>query len=551
MNSACNVPERSQRLLSSSNSLLHGTNPWFPKNASNSVSPNTYGGTDANAITGEGGYPKVTQIESFIWSNGSTIVVDYNDSTDFHGLSSPSNALGVSYSTNGGVTFTRPRNPVPFASGHGDNIGDPMVVWNARLQTWFAGDLVRASQNGGCGTGIGIGLWTSADGINWSSTGPCVHNNDGRPPSGGDDRESMWVDNNPNSPNYGRMYVSWNNHSTSSLVVAYSDPTNGNLWFSPVTVHTDPPFIRNVQLTGSPSDDGAVFLVGLDAGDESDSRWPYTPRTNYMWRSMDGGQSWQALFLGAAATIFQAPGDHVCRLHNPPFEDIVWAAIVAEPNDNETGWRIEGWGQPGVGPNGVVHYVYNARNTITNDPSDIYYIRSTNNGDSWSSPMRLNTDGTTRPQWQPSLSVTSQGAVTVGWYDRRDTIAPDKAYRYYGRVSYDNGATWQPDMSVSDQIIPQSQQPDLNVSACNGGDYNYHSALGDTAFLTWADGRNSVQDPAGTPVPQYDIYFDKINFPTAVPTLTNTKANPHPNTYPYRYTHLPTQQLRAVSGRGS
>jgi hypothetical protein len=34
--------------------------------------------------------------------------------------------------------------------------------------------------------------------------GACAH--DGR----FDDRESMWVDNNPSSPHYGRMYISWN-----------------------------------------------------------------------------------------------------------------------------------------------------------------------------------------------------------------------------------------------------------------------------------------------------------------------------------------------------
>src|SRR5207302_6907080 len=107
----------------------------------------------------------------------------------------PGNYSGVSRSIDGGVTFTR-LNPSPFASGHGTNYGDPIVVYNARLGKWFAGDLAT-----GCG-GQGIGLWTSLDGLTWS-VGACVHNNT----SGGDDRESMWVDNNPSSPFYGRMYI--------------------------------------------------------------------------------------------------------------------------------------------------------------------------------------------------------------------------------------------------------------------------------------------------------------------------------------------------------
>ncbi len=91
----------------------------------------------------------------------------------------------MSVSTDGGVTFTR-LNPSPFATGHGTNFGDPIVVYNAKLSKWFAGDLAT-----GCG-GQGLGLWTSLDGLTWS-VGACAHNGTS------DDRESMWVDNSPSS----------------------------------------------------------------------------------------------------------------------------------------------------------------------------------------------------------------------------------------------------------------------------------------------------------------------------------------------------------------
>src|SRR2546425_294210 len=110
----------------------------------------------------------------------------------------------VSVSTDGGVTFTR-LNPSPFTNGHGTNYGDPIVVYNARLVKWFAGDLAT-----GCG-GQGIGLWTSLDGLTWRK-GKCAHN------GSSDDRESMWVDNNPTSPFYGRMYISWNDFAAGQLV---------------------------------------------------------------------------------------------------------------------------------------------------------------------------------------------------------------------------------------------------------------------------------------------------------------------------------------------
>src|SRR5438034_7891984 len=198
--------------------------------------------TNVNTITGTETYPSVTQSESTVWSSdGNTIVVNYNDSR-----TAPGNYSGVSVSTNGGVSFTR-LNPSPFASGHGTNYGDPILAYNAKLGKWFAGDLAT-----GCG-GQGIGLWTSSDGSNWS-VGACAHN------GGDDDRESMWVDNNPTSPFYGRMYVSWNDFAAGQgIFVTHSD--DGAVWTS-AQVTTG--FIRNVQVTGGA--DGTVFVAGMNEG---------------------------------------------------------------------------------------------------------------------------------------------------------------------------------------------------------------------------------------------------------------------------------------------
>ena len=49
----------------------------------------------------------------------------------------------------------------------------------------------------------------------------------------------------------------------------------------------------------------------------------------------------------------------------------------------------------------VVHYVYTAG--VGSDPGDTYYERSADNGSNWSTPLKLNTDTTTRTQWMPSM----------------------------------------------------------------------------------------------------------------------------------------------------
>src|SRR5207249_3431427 len=76
-----------------------------------------------------------------------------------------------------------------------------------------------------------------------------------------------------------------------------------------------------------------------------------------------------------------------------------------------TYWRHMGWGEPAA-LNHVVHYVY-AQHGAGADPGDVYYIRSTDSGVTFSAPLKLNTDATTTAQWQPNLSVNANGSLFV------------------------------------------------------------------------------------------------------------------------------------------
>jgi hypothetical protein len=398
-----------------------------------------------------------------------TIVVNYNDHNG-------SNYSGTSVSTDGGATFTEIL-PPPLGTGHGENFGDPLVIYNLKLGLWFAGDLAT-----GCG-GQGIGLWTSPDGQNWT-TGACAHNNSS------DDRPSMWVDNNPFSAKYGRMYVSYNNFNVNggALYVAYSD--DGNTWNQ---VQLSSGFIRDVQVTGAlpgPPPPQArytssVFVAGMDEGGGG-----LSTRQNIMYRSLDGGVTWTSVNIGSR---FNPPGDGVCSSNS----------YFAKMNPI---WRHMGWGEPGVGPGGVVHYAYATKGSIST--GDIYYVRSTDNGSTWSSPLLLNDPETNQYQshWMPSLSVnynpssfTPPKDVTVSWYDRRQASSacnvatdPGCSYQRYGIQSADNGVTWGSNFAISDQIIPQPTQNDSGVQSCYAGDYDYNTAQAGTAFVTWTDGRVSV-----------------------------------------------------------
>ena len=67
-----------------------------------------------------------------------------------------------------------------------------------------------------------------------------------------------------------------------------------------------------------------------------------------------------------------------------------------------------------------VHLVY-AQHGTGADAGDVYYIRSTDSGVTFGAPFKLNTDSTTRPQWQPNISVSPTGTLFATWYDGRES----------------------------------------------------------------------------------------------------------------------------------
>src|SRR5207237_3797671 len=120
------------------------------------TTPMAYGGGDVDLITGADSITHPTQSETYTLANPDNpnqIVVTYNDSR-----TASANYSGASYSSDGGATFTR-LNPAPFASGHGTNFGDPVVLYNRPNATCHAIFLAT-----GCATSNdGLGDWKYSD----------------------------------------------------------------------------------------------------------------------------------------------------------------------------------------------------------------------------------------------------------------------------------------------------------------------------------------------------------------------------------------------------
>jgi len=469
------------------------------------LAPLAYGATDVDLVTGAETSPNVTQSETFTTvnpENANQIVVAYNDSRGRN--VSPINISGASVSTDGGTTFTR----VTLASGQGpfsNTVGDPVILFNGPTDTWYTVWL-----DGACG-GQGLGGYKST--TPWVATSwthyNCVHSNSQ------DDRESGWANNNPSSIFYGRMYVSWNDFNRGGGLFVRFSTDNGVTWTNERQLTTGTPFIRNVQITGDQTN-GDVYIAGMDEGGGS---FPHN-NINHLYRSTDGGNTWTHTYNGPS---FAGPGVGASG----------YFACMFTGGTAGVFWRHEGWGEPAAF-NGVVSLVY-AQHGAGADAGDVYYIRSIDKGVTFSAPLKLNTDATTRPQWQPNISVSDAGTLLATWYDGRESASCTygstgvPCYRMWSRKSNDNGVTWQPDMQFSDVVSPLPAQPDPGIQATYAGDYDYGSAVLVKHATSWVDGRVAIAGAS-----QQDAFTDRelvSQSPTPTPTATPT-ATPTPTVTP-------------------
>jgi len=106
-------------------------------------------------------------------------------------------------------------------------------------------------------------------------------------------------------------------------------------------------------------------------------------------------------------------------------------------------------------------YVLSSVNPPGSDPLDVHFVRSTDGGQSWSTPLRVNDDpaGTNAWQWFGTLDVAPNGRIDVVWNDTRADFGGVMSQLYYS-YSTDTGNTWSQNEPVGPPFHPHLGWPD-------------------------------------------------------------------------------------------
>jgi hypothetical protein len=219
---------------------------------------------------------------------------------------------------------------------------------------------------------------------------------------------------------------------------------------------------------------------------------------------------------------------------------------------NTDTFRVFAFPVPAVNPvkTNLLYVAYADKGTNTNDKADVYFVRSTDGGTNWTSPVRVNTVWT-NDQWMPLLAVKPDGTkLFMGWYDRRNdtnnslidvygrwaTIASNGDVSFYTNDFRVTTTNFPPVFVGTDtnNLLQGHYDPvypgpvnlhwhypewpdDPNVKTLDTynnhvGEYDGAWADGPYVYVTWTDGRRTS---TGTQYPrnQRDIRFVRITWP--------------------------------------
>jgi hypothetical protein len=462
---------------------------------------NLLNGTPTNVLVNnpaEDTIPKQdTQSETaIVLGANSNVVVAYNDTgavtyPSFANLS----IAGYAVSANAGTSFTDQGNP-PASGPYWGGFDQVLARSNKTGTIFLSNDGVNTNQANLVGERVNI--FRSLD--NGATFSPSLNGTPGFV-AGVDEADKPWiaVDNNP-GPGYGNAYLAWtdftfkNDGSIVNKGIYFTRSTDdGQTWGPCGGVPIDAkPGINAVQggfVTIGP--DHTVYVIWWYGG---------TSQNILMSKSTDQGQTFsQPVLVTRLNTNGNTNGD----------------LGLTYSNTNNSSFRAFVFPQAAVNPvNGDLYVVYNDKpKDNSKDKADIFFTMSSDGGNTWSSPLRVNDDATTTDQWQPAIAVTPDGThLFVTWYDRRNDPSNDSLIDRYGEIATVSGHTvsFAPNFRITDVSFPPAFGQDSLLAAFGHSDYmgDYDMAVADNHYFytTWGDNRLGDASLPNQP----DVRFAKI-----------------------------------------
>jgi hypothetical protein len=319
-------------------------------------------------------------------------------------------------------------------------------------------------------------LWRSLNGgQSWTNIAPA---------DGGD--KQWFVIDNTNSPGHGFQYQSWSTDGNNYGGRQFTRSTNGGLtWMNPINIPNAPAWG-----TLDVDSNGNLFIGGVNL------------TTNQIWcvRSTNAKNGAVVPTFDQSAAV-NLGGRIVTGGINPL--GIVGQIFLAVDRS-------------GRSTNNNVYMLASVQPVGAATGSDVMFARSTNGGQTFSAPRRINDDPVNHAKWHwfGTLSVAPNGRIDVVWFDTRNGANNTNSQLFYS-YSFDGGNSWSPNIAVSALFNPFIGYPNQNKI----GDYITVVSDNGSANVAYAATFNGEED----------IYYVRVSPVTARAVVGDFNNNGHPD----------------------